>query len=114
MSQHASLVAEQLLWLERELRVSGLWSEQMPSAEALASVEPFCVDSMSLEQWLQWVFLPRMIALVQAGQPLPKKSSIAPMAEQQYQGQEKQMQPLIKRLHQLDHLLTNGHLPVDL
>ncbi|WP_258876037.1 YqcC family protein, partial [Pseudomonas aeruginosa] len=28
--------------------------------EALASPEPFCVDTLALEQWLQWIFLPRM------------------------------------------------------
>ncbi|MFT0211737.1 YqcC family protein [Pseudomonas sp. F1_0610] len=112
MSQHINLVAEQLLWLERELRVAGLWSEQAPDADALMSSEPFCVDRLDLEQWLQWVFLPRMIALVQSGQPLPAKSAIAPMALERFKDKLDKMQPLVKRLQALDHLLTEGHLPL--
>lgn len=112
MSQHRSLVAEQLLWLERELRIVGLWSEQAPHAEALMSSEPFCVDTLDFEQWLQWVFLPRMIALVQSGQSLPTNSAIAPMALERFKDKPEKMQPLIKRLQVLDHLLTEGCLPL--
>ena len=34
-------IAEQLLLIERELRVQGLWDDAVPSAEALASTQPF-------------------------------------------------------------------------
>lgn len=34
-------IAEQLLLIERELRLQGWWDEVSPSAEALSSVEPF-------------------------------------------------------------------------
>ena len=33
-------IAEQLLLIERELRVQGWWDEVSPSVEALSSVEP--------------------------------------------------------------------------
>ncbi|MGC3710920.1 YqcC family protein, partial [Pseudomonas aeruginosa] len=46
--------------IERELRALGRWSESSPAPEPLASPEPFCVDTLALEQRLQWIFLPRM------------------------------------------------------
>jgi len=50
-------IAEQLLLIERELRVQGWWGEVSPSAEALLSVEPFLDRYLDFEQWLQWIFL---------------------------------------------------------
>jgi uncharacterized protein YqcC (DUF446 family) len=37
--------------------VQGWWDEVPPSIEALSSVEPFSVDTLDFEQWLQWIFL---------------------------------------------------------
>jgi uncharacterized protein YqcC (DUF446 family) len=50
MDARVPAVAEQLLLIERELRVQGWWSDQSPSEESLASQQPFCVDSMAFEQ----------------------------------------------------------------
>ena len=66
--------------VERQLRVLSLWAEDEPSAEQLASIEPFCIDTLSFPQWLQFVFLPRIRFLLDARQPLPAKSQISPMA----------------------------------
>lgn len=74
-------IASLLIDLEAVLRTAGLWEREAPGAEALASVEPFCVDTLEFPQWLQWVFLPRMSALISAGMPLPDRSGIAEMAE---------------------------------
>ncbi|MCF5282706.1 pseudouridine synthase, partial [Pseudomonas syringae] len=46
-------VAEQLLLIERELRVLGWWDTTPPSEQALASQEPFSVDTLEFAQWLQ-------------------------------------------------------------
>lgn len=45
-------LAQCLLEIEAELRRLGWWSEQAPQATALASREPFCVDTLAFEQWL--------------------------------------------------------------
>ncbi len=82
MDARIPALAEQLLLIERELRLLGWWSEQMPAAERLASVEPFCVDTLALEEWLQWIFLPRMKALIESGGTLPGACAIRAMAEQ--------------------------------
>jgi len=72
MDARLSDVAQQLLLIERELRVLGLWASAPPSPVALASAEPFCVDTLEFEEWLQWIFLPRMKAILEDNQPLPR------------------------------------------
>lgn len=98
-------LADQLLLIERELRVLGWWSAEAPSAEALASVQPFCVDTLSFEAWLQWIFLPRMKQLLESAGPLPQASGIKEMAEVSYRGQEARVQGLLQALGTFDQLI---------
>ena len=72
---------DSLKQLASEMRAAGQWSEQSPSQDDLFSSEPFAVDKLTFVQWLQFVFVPRMQALCETQQPLPKESAIAPMAE---------------------------------
>ena len=67
--------------LENELRQLGWWSDVAPGADALQSNAPFCHDSMTFDQWLQWVFIPRIQEILQQKKPLPDNCAIAPMAE---------------------------------
>lgn len=71
-----------LMDIEAELRVLQCWDAEPPSAEALASTQPFCVDTLSFPQWLQWVFIERLRAMIEAGQTLPGQCGIAPMVEE--------------------------------
>ncbi|MBB1517605.1 YqcC family protein [Aquipseudomonas guryensis] len=105
MGERLPAVAEQLLLIERELRVLGWWADTPPSAEALASREPFCVDTLSFEAWLQWIFLPRMKSLLEASAPLPNVSGIRPMAEEAYRGRERQALALLTALGNFDRLI---------
>ncbi|MDB6143967.1 MAG: yqcC [Pseudomonas sp.] len=100
-------VAEHLLLIERELRVLGWWSESPPSAQALASHEPFCVDTLGFEQWLQWIFLPRMKVILEQDLPLPNASGILEMAEMVYATRQDEVRFLQKLLAQFDRLITD-------
>ena len=106
MDQRFPKIAEQLLLIERELRVQGWWDEVSPSAQALSSVEPFSVDTLDFEQWLQWIFLPRMKLILEQDLPLPNASGIQEMAEMVFaardvQGRDRQLQVLLKEFDQL-------------
>ncbi|AHY44043.1 pseudouridine synthase [Stutzerimonas decontaminans] len=103
MDQRLPAVAQQLLLIERELRVLALWSVEPPAPEALASVEPFCVDSLRFEQWLQWIFLPQMKTIVESGLPLPAASGICAMAEVAYR--EAKVVGLLEALRAFDRLI---------
>ncbi len=79
-------IARLLLELEAELRARDLWSAHAPLPQALASTQPFCVDTLAFEQWLQFVFLPRVEALLAAGAPLPAGCAIAALGEVRFAG----------------------------
>src|SRR3990167_8307476 len=108
MDARVLAVAEQLLLIERELRVQGWWDAQAPSAHALSSQEPFCVDTLAFEQWLQWIFLPRMKQMVEAGAALPRFSEIQPRAERVLGGRAKKPRKLIKLLGDFDQLFVGA------
>jgi uncharacterized protein YqcC (DUF446 family) len=67
--------------LEAELRRMRLWEPVPPSQELLASPQPFCVDTLALSQWLQWMLIPRMRKIFSDGGELPSASAIHPYAE---------------------------------
>jgi len=55
-------IAERLIDLEAELRQLNLWAADPPTPEALASEQPFAVDTLALEQWLQFIFFTRAVS----------------------------------------------------
>ncbi|MEZ9155490.1 YqcC family protein [Vibrio sp. F13] len=64
--------------LEQQMRQCSLWSTLPPSDEALASVEPFGIDSLQPEEWLQWIFIVKINAMMDAQMSLPKGFAIHP------------------------------------
>lgn len=75
-------VREDLLGLESLLKQFDLWEEVTPSQDALASTQPFAIDTLRFNQWLQFIFFPRVHALLDAGQSLPGRCGLAPMMEE--------------------------------
>lgn len=108
MDSRLPAIADQLLLIEQALRQSGEWQEQSPSPAALASQEPFSVDTLSFEQWLQWIFLPRMKLIIEDGLPLPSTSGILAMAEMVYASRPGQGHALMTSLRQFDLLITEA------
>ena len=79
-------LAQLLDALQTELDRLHLWETMPPSARALQSSLPFCCDTLRFSQWLQWVFMPRTRALLDAGGAFPFMSAICPMAEEALAG----------------------------
>jgi uncharacterized protein YqcC (DUF446 family) len=77
--RHSMLLLEKL---EAALRNADLWENVPPSNTALASNEPFAVDTLSCNQWLQWVFIPRMTQLIALKQRLPQHFELSPYVEE--------------------------------
>lgn len=94
--------------IEAELKQLMLWQDHNPDAQALASQQPFCCDTLDFHQWLQFILLPRMHALIEGKQPLPDKIAIAPMAEESFKTQSKNAIPLIGYLADFDRLLSHA------
>lgn len=108
MDARIPALAEQLLLIERELRVLGLWARLPPSDEALSSRQPFAVDVLAFEEWLQWIFLPRMKRILESGSTLPVVSGVRPMAEMVYAERLIEVGRLLQSLGEVDRLISNG------
>lgn len=96
--------------LEEELRQLGWWEQQAPSVQALQSQEPFCIDTLELSQWLQWVFIPRMRNLLSAGHALPSQCAIHEAAVVIYAEQRATVSNLLKCLKAIDRTITAPQL----
>lgn len=80
MTLHDS-VREQLNIIEALLRKYDHWQTTPPQASVFESTQPFCMDTLEPLEWLQWVLIPRMHALLDSGQPLPQSFAVAPYYE---------------------------------
>lgn len=106
MNELRVAVAETLMDIEKELRELRLWDAEMISEEALASEQPFAVDTMTFPQWLQFIFLPRMYFMLEQQLQLPGNCGIAPMAEEYFSVLNLPSLTLILHLQKIDALLT--------
>lgn len=90
----------------QHLQALQCWDSEAPTAEALASTVPFAADSLELYQWLQWIFIPKMQAMLEQG-PVPAMAcGIAPMAEEWLKTRSIQGHALIACLKELDAALS--------
>lgn len=87
------------------LKAHDLWTSQPPSTAALASSAPFACDTMPFEQWLQYIFIPKMKALIESRQPLPSSIALLPMGEYVYANQT-HLGELLLVFASIDELLT--------
>ncbi len=101
-------VAALLIDVEAELRQLGLWRAEPPAPEAFESTQPFFIDTLDFDQWLQFVFLPTMYRLIEEQQALPTECAIAPMAEEFFRGSALASMSLELTLARIDRLLTEA------
>ena len=99
-------IAALLMDIEAQLRQLGQWDAVAPPAKALESEQPFCVDTLTLPQWLQFVFLPTLCSMLERGQSLPERCGIAPMAEEYFRGTGLGSDELLAALACVDDLLS--------
>jgi uncharacterized protein YqcC (DUF446 family) len=99
-------VAAVLIDIEAQLRQLNLWDNIPPSSDALASQQPFCVDTLTLPQWLQFIFLPSLYQMLETEQALPDRCGIAPMAEEYFRSIGLGADELVELLIKMDVLLS--------
>lgn len=97
-------LAHRLFELEAQLRELNLWDSARPSAQALASTQPFAVDTLSFNQWLQFIFIEKMEVLLQQGLPLPASCELFPMAEESFNSLNIEAKRLLEIIQQIDDL----------
>ena len=104
----AVATASLLIDIENELRNLGWWDSVLPARDALNSTMPFAADTLEFYQWVQFLFLPRMHALIEQQLPLPGACGIAPMLEEYGRGRGTQPTRLLQLFAQMDALLNAG------
>jgi len=98
-----------LVEIRSEMETIGLWQPEPPAPEALASTQPFCVDTLDFSEWVQWLLLPRLEMMIQEQLPLPQNSEIHPMAEEVFKQLEEDTDRLLELISQLDQTLRVTH-----
>ena len=68
--------------LQHTMERLALWQSVPPENAAFLSEQPFALDTMNPTEWLQWIFIPRMHALVESQAPLPRHIAISPYLEE--------------------------------
>lgn len=89
-----------------ELKSLNLWQIPQPSAAELSSSAPFCCDTLAFEQWLQFIFIPKIAMMINQHQPLPTKISLTPMAKEAFKYLSTSTKPLIDLIQKIDKTLT--------
>ena len=95
--------------IEEQMVELDLWSDTHPGHHKLASNMPFCVDTLQLEEWIQFVFLPKMREYVEEEQLPPGPAQITPIAEEVFKDQP-EVKSLIKLLQRFDEISHLSHL----
>jgi uncharacterized protein YqcC (DUF446 family) len=102
-----------LAQLEQHLKQLDLWGDVIPSSEQLNSIQPFAVDTLTFEQWLQFIFIPKMTLLLKNQASLPITMDIHSMAEESFKGKLTPFSKLLVTIKQLDQLISDHSATTD-
>ena len=103
---HAQKVQSILTRLQSEMLKHNLWQNEPISSDAMNSAQPFSFDTMSPEQWLQFILIPKLTRLITVGAPMPNQFEITPYFEQTLSEKTKKQTQLINIIKQLDDVLN--------
>ena len=99
-------LADLVLAIEQAMRAADYWHAEAPSPAAMASRTPFCADTLAFSEWLQFIFIPRMRALIEDNAPMPRASAIAPLAEEAL-AEQPGKQTVVDRLRDFDRTISD-------
>jgi uncharacterized protein YqcC (DUF446 family) len=99
------LTNQLLTELIHQLNIQGLWQKNKPNLCELSSTAPFCCDTLTFEQWLQFIFIPKIQTMIIQGEALPTKIALTPMAEESFKHLGSASEKLIHVLTKIDQLL---------
>jgi uncharacterized protein YqcC (DUF446 family) len=102
--RRATELLELLAHLEQVMKACRIWTESTPNAQALKSTQPFCVDTLPFENWLQFVMIPTFKRMVNDKVALPSQCEIESMAELSLKIEHKS--DVVFVIRSIDKLLT--------
>ena len=97
-------VAAKLDEIEAEMKRIGMWQEQPPRPEQFSFTQAFAMDTMAFDQWLQFVFIPRVREIVATRGAFPPFSEVAAQAVREFDTHPLDTSRLHTLLHEFDRL----------
>ena len=99
-------VAEKIDQIEAEMKRIGMWSEKPPTADQLDFHRAFGGDKLAFEQWLLFVFIPRVHQIINESGQFPAKSQVHDQAFREWKmwGDAPDVDDLLSLLRQFDAL----------
>ncbi len=79
-------VQNKLTEIEAELKQIGFWQTEPLKPEQLEFQEAFGMDTMAFSQWIQFVLIPRVEAIIQNKGQFPSTSQVGAQAVREYDG----------------------------
>lgn len=102
-------LADLLMDLQVAMQNGDVWDCEKPTQEARRSVEPFCIDTMTFDQWLRFVMIERFMFLLVSGGELPARCHIVPMAEEAFKMKPKPIvSSIVNCLDRIDQHLSGA------
>ena len=103
LSPGYGVVAAKLDEIEEEMKRVGLWQEKPLAPEQYNFTSAFAMDTMSFDQWLQFIFVPRVRGIISASGGFPASSSVGAQAVREFDTHPN-AQRLITLLSEFDRL----------
>lgn len=97
-------ISQILNQIEHEMRRITLWQGIPPEQAAFLSKQPFALDTMAAHEWLQWIFIPRMRAILDANAEIPRNFALSPYFEEALKD-ENNVFTLLRLIQDLDELV---------
>jgi uncharacterized protein YqcC (DUF446 family) len=72
--------------IEQEMKAIGYWQAEPLPAEAYEFRSAFAMDTMAYSQWLQFIFIPRVRAIIGSNGDFPSSSSVGTQAIREFDG----------------------------
>ncbi len=95
--------AEMILAIEAEMQHIGFWSDEPLPAEDYRFSLAFGMDTMSFAQWLQFIFIPRVRAIIEERGEFPARSMVGAQAAREL-NTDPQAARLVSLLSEFDGL----------
>lgn len=99
-------IGELLAHVQKSMEAAGVWQTIAPEPERLMSQQPFSIDTLSFLEWLQWIYIARLRALLDANAQLPQGAQVSPYAEEAMKASDVSVPGLLDLIRQLDNALS--------
>ena len=109
MQDRPAQIESQIQRIEDLMREIDLYAYEPPEDSAFDSDVPFCYDTMSFLEWLQWVMFPKTRELIRKQLPLPTVCEIHPLAEEEFKLLQQDTDTLLQEIGVLDQLFNVAH-----